>query len=59
MHALRSVAELVTAYAISPVEIERDRETHAGLKGFTRQPIAEASQAPVDIAETGAPPEAS
>lgn len=44
MHALRSVAELVTAYAISPVEIERDRQLHAGLKGFTRQPIDEATQ---------------
>ncbi|KQT54077.1 peptidase M42 [Aureimonas sp. Leaf454] len=49
MHALRSVAELVTAYAISPVEIERDLEAHAGLKGFTRQPLAEAAQALVDV----------
>jgi peptidase M42 family hydrolase len=44
MHALRSLAELVTAYAASPVEIERDRNLHAGLKGFTRQPLAEAAQ---------------
>ncbi|BDA85374.1 peptidase M42 [Aureimonas sp. SA4125] len=44
MHALRSVAELVTAYAISPVEIERDLRTHAGLRGFTHQPVAEASE---------------
>ncbi|MBC8129798.1 MAG: osmoprotectant NAGGN system M42 family peptidase [Rhizobiaceae bacterium] len=44
VHALRSLAELVTAYATSPVEIERDRNIHAGLKGFTRQPLAEAHQ---------------
>lgn len=44
MHALRSLAELVTAYAASPVEIERDRNLHAGLKGFTRQPLAEEAQ---------------
>ncbi|MCQ8783337.1 osmoprotectant NAGGN system M42 family peptidase [Mangrovibrevibacter kandeliae] len=44
MHALRSLAELVTAYVTSPVEIERDRKLHAGLKGFTRQPTVEAEQ---------------
>ena len=44
VHALRSLAELVTAYATSPIEIERDREYHAGLKGFTRQPTREAPQ---------------
>lgn len=44
VHALRSLAELVTAYATSPVEIERDRSAHGGLKGFTRQPLAEAEQ---------------
>ena len=40
MHSLRSVAELLTAYALSPVEIRRDavEEAH-GMKGFTRQPI--------------------
>jgi len=44
MHALRSLAELVTAYATSPVEIERDRNQHAGIQGFTRQPAVEAEQ---------------
>ena len=44
MHALRSLAELITAYATSPVEIERDRNIHAGIKGFTRQPAVEAAQ---------------
>jgi peptidase M42 family hydrolase len=43
MHALRSLAELVTAYLISPVVIQRDaEETTTGLKGFTRQPITPA-----------------
>jgi peptidase M42 family hydrolase len=44
MHALRSVAELVTAYVSSPIEIARDAEEIAGLKGFTRQPTEEAEQ---------------
>nr|WP_210382263.1 osmoprotectant NAGGN system M42 family peptidase [Jiella sonneratiae] len=44
VHALRSLAELITAYLTSPVEIERDRNFHAGLKGFTRQPDVEAAQ---------------
>jgi peptidase M42 family hydrolase len=38
MHALRSLAELLTAYATSDVEIMRDRKAVAGIKGFTRQP---------------------
>ena len=45
MHALRSVAELLTAYAASPVEIARDAAPMAGLEGFTRQPTADAPQA--------------
>ncbi|KAA0972512.1 osmoprotectant NAGGN system M42 family peptidase [Aureimonas fodinaquatilis] len=48
VHALRSLAELLTAYATAPVEIERDRNLHAGLEGFTHQPAAEAHQ---DLAE--------
>jgi peptidase M42 family hydrolase len=45
MHALRSLAELITAYVVSPVEITRDyQETAAGVSGFTRQPTAEAEQ---------------
>ncbi len=42
MHALRSLAELVTAYAVSPVEIRRDAEEISGLKGFTTQPMEKA-----------------
>jgi peptidase M42 family hydrolase len=38
MHALRSLAELLTAYALSDVEIMRDRKAVAGLRGFTHQP---------------------
>jgi peptidase M42 family hydrolase len=38
MHALRSLAELLTAYATSEVEIVRDLKPVAGIKGFTRQP---------------------
>ncbi|MFW6077714.1 MAG: osmoprotectant NAGGN system M42 family peptidase [Hyphomicrobiales bacterium] len=44
MHALRSVAELVTAYVASPVEIARDAKELAGLRGFTDQPTEEAEQ---------------
>ncbi|MEF2552870.1 osmoprotectant NAGGN system M42 family peptidase [Aurantimonas sp. A2-1-M11] len=54
MHALRSLAELITAYATSPVEIERDRNQHAGIKGFTRQPAIEAEQ---ELAEDSSPAE--
>jgi peptidase M42 family hydrolase len=38
MHALRSLAELLSAYALSDVEIMRDAKAVAGLRGFTRQP---------------------
>jgi len=44
MHALRSLAELITAYITSDVEIGRDALEMAGLKGFTTQPMAEAEQ---------------
>ena len=43
-HSLRSLAELVCAYAASEVEIMRDVKELAGLKGFTRQPTEEAEQ---------------
>ncbi|APF38102.1 hydrolase, peptidase M42 family [Chelatococcus sambhunathii] len=47
MHALRSIAELVTAYVLSPVEIRRDaEETSPTVRGFTRQPMDEAEQQP-------------
>lgn len=42
MHALRSLAELVTAYIVSPVEIRRDKQELSGLRGFTTQPMEEA-----------------
>jgi peptidase M42 family hydrolase len=49
MHALRSLAELVTVYLTSPVNIQRDLEdTTPGLKGFTKQPTA---MAPAEVAE--------
>jgi peptidase M42 family hydrolase len=38
IHSLKSIAELVVAYAASPVEIGRDSEELAGLEGFTEQP---------------------
>ncbi|GGE30570.1 peptidase M42 [Agaricicola taiwanensis] len=42
LHALRSVAELVTAYATSSVEIERDALEIGPIEGFTHQPTEEA-----------------
>ncbi len=44
MHALRSLAELATGYALSPVEIQRDAREFGSLKGFTRQPTEDADQ---------------
>ncbi len=44
MHALRSLAELITAYAVSPVEIKRDLDDISDVSGFTRQPTREAKQ---------------
>lgn len=41
LNALTSLARLIAAYAMSPVEIERDAEDLAGLEGFTRQPEPE------------------
>lgn len=43
-HALRSVAELVTAYVASPIEIERDIEEVSDIEGFTEQPTEAAKQ---------------
>lgn len=45
VHALKSIAELVCAYAASPVEIIRDTEELAGLEGFTTQPTRPAPNA--------------
>lgn len=45
MHALRSLAELITVYVASKVEISRDFEAKTeGIKGFTRQKTGEAEQ---------------
>jgi peptidase M42 family hydrolase len=44
MHALRSLAELITAYAMSPVMIKRDFMETSSVEGFTRQPTDEARQ---------------
>ncbi|MEZ5860052.1 MAG: osmoprotectant NAGGN system M42 family peptidase [Geminicoccaceae bacterium] len=44
MHALRSLAELITAYVTSPVEIQRDAIELGRLEGFTTQSMAEAEQ---------------
>lgn len=44
MHALRSLAELITAYATSGVSIPRDRQAMGGLDGFTRQPTEPAKE---------------
>ncbi|MBK5919954.1 peptidase M42 [Rhodothalassium salexigens] len=38
LHALRSLAELISVYLQSEVEIPRDAEEMASLKGFTHQP---------------------
>ena len=54
MHALRSLAELVTSYVLSVVEITRDAEELAGLQGFTGQP----TEAAEDV-RTGKPEPAS
>ena len=45
MHALRSLAELITCYALSEVEITRDRDAISDIEGFTRQPSRPAEQA--------------
>lgn len=39
MHALRSLAELMTAYARSPVEIPRDAAPLGSIRGFPQQPM--------------------
>ncbi|MBW8636360.1 osmoprotectant NAGGN system M42 family peptidase [Hoeflea sp. WL0058] len=52
LHALRSLAELVTAYVSSTVKIKRDFEEHGELNGFTRQSTGEAEQElSVDVEE--------
>ena len=46
LHALRSIAELLTAYAMSPVEISRDREMMGSISGFPTQPMEDADVFP-------------
>ena len=48
VQALKSIAELVCAYAASPVQIARDMEELAGLEGFTSQPTEPAPQSEED-----------
>jgi peptidase M42 family hydrolase len=50
MHALRSLAELLTVYAESSVEIRRDADEISGLKGFTTQPMGRAPAGVPDAA---------
>lgn len=47
-HALFSVASLIAAYAASPVRISRDLQEISGREGFTKQPVAQASQPEFD-----------
>ena len=44
MHALRSLAELLTAYVTSPVEIKRDAKRLGTIEGFPHQPIEPAER---------------
>jgi len=44
MHALRSLAELITAYVVSPVAIKRDFSETADVSSFTRQSTRKAKQ---------------
>jgi peptidase M42 family hydrolase len=49
VHALTSVAELITEYVVSPLEIERDvRDVTPGIKGFPEQPTESADQTDFD-----------
>jgi peptidase M42 family hydrolase len=54
LHALRSLAELITAYVTSPVEISRDAEEITDLSGFPTQDMETAEeQQDQEIAEAG------
>ncbi len=56
MHSLRSLAELVTAYATSAVEIPRDAEDAGSLKGFTEQPMMQVRETETLITRDGPGP---
>lgn len=49
MHALRSLAELLTCYSLSEIDIPRDKKGTSGLRGFPRQPTRPADQPPVEV----------
>mgnify|MGYP002624086540 FL=1 len=51
LHALRSLAELLTAYSTSAVAIPRDSHEMGDLEGFTRQPTE-----PAKASKGGLPP---
>jgi peptidase M42 family hydrolase len=44
MHALRSVAELLTVFALSDIDLIRDQQPLGDLRGFPRQPEDPADQ---------------
>jgi len=46
LHALRSISELLTAYAQSPVEITRDKAHFSSIAGFPSQPMEDADVYP-------------
>lgn len=46
LHALRSIGELLTAFAVSPVEIVRDAESIGPIAGFPTQPMEDAEVFP-------------
>lgn len=52
-HALTSLADLLTAYVRSPVDIPRDRQVVGGLSGFTHQPVQPADIEPVTPPDGG------
>ena len=53
MHALRSLAELITVYALSPIDFSRDAMEVGPLKGFTQQPTEGAQQELTSDVELG------
>ncbi|GAB5376852.1 MAG: osmoprotectant NAGGN system M42 family peptidase [Acuticoccus sp.] len=46
LHALRSISELLTAFAQSPVEIARDKAHFSSIAGFPSQPMEDADVYP-------------
>ncbi len=54
VHALRSLSELITAFATSDVEIKRDFEKTTDMADFTHQPIERAQEPPAPSLMRGA-----